>query len=748
MSYINADRYLTCIGHVQFKKVKLAGNKGRILILMRLNWKHFLFLLVPCFTAVFFFQNCGQPMKVMDVYPNPEPISQSSQTQIQPQSQTYAWVGSSWSSCSQLCGGGQQIRTVNCHSNTSAVVSESLCSGPKPAEMQSCNTQACTSYMWIQSGFGPCSASCGGGTQTQTVSCKDNNGNVVTDATCSGTRPASSRLCNVQACAQPQPASTDNQAGTNELCSASNCDEWISSPAEFKKITGGAIYYNIENNSKGKRYCLRNDVDFKDFSVSESPLTIEAADFNGCGRTIKNLKITRRALFAAVTHSSVHDFVLESPSAIVSNYYLGTAFGILVENALSSNISNITIKNMKVDFSGSNSETGIGTPSTCGGLIGHIQAGNLQNIKVQGGTLSFKNCHYAGVLVGQLNDNLNPGCKVKGFKTGSVCQRVALENRARITDNIRKIYSDINVAIDDVNFENIGGAGGIFGLLGGDAQYPTQHTLKSSSFSGNINAICPKAGTRSGLGCTSVGGITSGYNTALNPIMDNVTFTGSINTDSIQLVGALIAGSSFSSVPIAQNSTISATANVKIGQWKKSNIEAVVIGSYIARSALSDIPIYKNNNTSFTVISDGIPIVPKIIQQYTNGAGLVTDTSKLLGFCKLGGDSIPSSSMYTRFATARALPGKPCRRFTVACGTDPSHTYTAVSVYFYGGINFANFDLKSSPPPNFTDKYTRFIDGPVKPPSQDKAQALASVWKNSSLTCEDDIGFWMGNNGF
>lgn len=54
-------------------------------------------------------------------------------------------------------------------------------------------------YAWAQEGFGVCSASCGGGTQTQAVKCM-NNGNIVSDSLCAQPAPSSSIACNVQAC--------------------------------------------------------------------------------------------------------------------------------------------------------------------------------------------------------------------------------------------------------------------------------------------------------------------------------------------------------------------------------------------------------------------------------------------------------------------------------------------------------------------------------------------------------------------
>ena len=141
------------------------------------------------------FQNCGKGFNIVGTSPA-EPVQSSSAIA----GNSYAWAGTAWATCSQLCGGGSQTRTITCQQADGTVVVNSNCSGTMPASTQACNTQACSSAMWVQGGFSLCSKTCGGGTQTQTVTCKDSSGNTISSSLCTGAAPASSLSCNTQAC--------------------------------------------------------------------------------------------------------------------------------------------------------------------------------------------------------------------------------------------------------------------------------------------------------------------------------------------------------------------------------------------------------------------------------------------------------------------------------------------------------------------------------------------------------------------
>lgn len=120
------------------------------------------------------------------------------------------WKVGDWGECSQSCAlassPGQQQRQVTCQSAIGVnmgllVVMDSLCdTSTKPASTQVCGLTACiANFTWTASLWGACSASCGGGVQTRTLTCKDSASNVVLDGFCTS-KPAAERPCNTQAC--------------------------------------------------------------------------------------------------------------------------------------------------------------------------------------------------------------------------------------------------------------------------------------------------------------------------------------------------------------------------------------------------------------------------------------------------------------------------------------------------------------------------------------------------------------------
>lgn len=132
--------------------------------------------------------------------PTPKPsVQQTCNTEAC--TKTYSWRTTEWSACSKTCGNGTQTRIVYCADQNGGTADASLCTGTKPVSEQLCNTQPCTStYSWLAGDWSTCSKSCGGGTQTRSVSCQRDDGQFVAGSFCTGTQPASTRSCNTAPC--------------------------------------------------------------------------------------------------------------------------------------------------------------------------------------------------------------------------------------------------------------------------------------------------------------------------------------------------------------------------------------------------------------------------------------------------------------------------------------------------------------------------------------------------------------------
>ena len=137
-----------------------------------------------------------------------QPVTvQACATAACPIAPSYIWLSGAWSACSVSCGGGTTTRSVTCvdQAHGNAVQPASYCagSGTQPVTQQTCAQQGCPVYVWSAGGFGACSAACGGGTQNQTVTCKDQSTlAVVSSSLCAsaGVAPNSTRACGTATC--------------------------------------------------------------------------------------------------------------------------------------------------------------------------------------------------------------------------------------------------------------------------------------------------------------------------------------------------------------------------------------------------------------------------------------------------------------------------------------------------------------------------------------------------------------------
>lgn len=120
----------------------------------------------------------------------------------------FSWGYSSWDECSAECGGGYQSRLVFCTVDNEAYPDYMCRDKPQPENNRTCGLQTCPqTKRWKTGDWGTCSATCGGGTQTRSVYCVSYNGHsfqdAVDDVECASLmeKPRNTQPCNMRQCA-------------------------------------------------------------------------------------------------------------------------------------------------------------------------------------------------------------------------------------------------------------------------------------------------------------------------------------------------------------------------------------------------------------------------------------------------------------------------------------------------------------------------------------------------------------------
>ncbi|XP_048828248.1 ADAMTS-like protein 3 isoform X1 [Brienomyrus brachyistius] len=127
------------------------------------------------------------------------------------------WVLGPWTLCTASCGVGIQTRSVHCsqlHSvdpEDAVTLSDDQCEDFKPSVLRACNQVDCPPS-WQAEEWQQCSHTCGGGTQSRKVHCKQQLStgafHRLPDASCPKARPASHKPCARTPC-PPQMAGGD-----------------------------------------------------------------------------------------------------------------------------------------------------------------------------------------------------------------------------------------------------------------------------------------------------------------------------------------------------------------------------------------------------------------------------------------------------------------------------------------------------------------------------------------------------------
>jgi hypothetical protein len=150
---------------------------------------------------------------------------------------SYSWQTGAWNTPA-ACGSTTSTRSVWCQRSDGATVADSSCGGAKPITSQGTTNYSSCTYSYSYGGWGSCSVSCGGGTQYRSATCYRSDGAVVGNSYCGAAAPTA-QSCNTQACASSKWTNTgymcqhgdkfavDTTAGTT--CSTPGATVWVDS---------------------------------------------------------------------------------------------------------------------------------------------------------------------------------------------------------------------------------------------------------------------------------------------------------------------------------------------------------------------------------------------------------------------------------------------------------------------------------------------------------------------------------------
>ena len=214
----------------------------------------------------------------------PEPPSQQECNVIDC---TPVWRVEPYTECSLTCGNGSQSRVVICEqliANGNTIdVSDLDCDAPKPATDRRCSQVDCVAY-WRSDAYQECSLSCGGGTQVRVVECEQLQGSglveVISDDLCvAASKPAVIRDCNVVEC--PAYWNTTEFSACTESCGLGTQTRRVFCH-QVQPRGALTVVDNVECDSSV------SPVSIQDCSVNNCPPEWVALDFNQCSRSCGN----------------------------------------------------------------------------------------------------------------------------------------------------------------------------------------------------------------------------------------------------------------------------------------------------------------------------------------------------------------------------------------------------------------------------------------------------------------------------
>ena len=229
-------------------------------------------------------------------------------------------------------------------------------------------------FTWQATSWGSCETTCGDGYESANLICFDEGlGKNVSQKNCKFSQAIESK----------RECFKDNKS----------CTKWLSSINDFKNISESDEYI-----------CLKKGINFNDQEFnSELSKALNKQTFNGCGHNLTKVKITGLSIFSKATDSEIINLNIRDPLVEITNAETLKAAKEREENSFGPVLNfaqNVKLKNIKLDYKRPGL---IGAAdfniNHCGAVIGSGKNIDLQDITVEGDSVTFQ-CEHAGGLIG------------------------------------------------------------------------------------------------------------------------------------------------------------------------------------------------------------------------------------------------------------------------------------------------------------------------------------------------------------
>lgn len=513
------------------------------------------------------------------------------------------------------------------------------------------------------------------------------------------TNASSNASTNANQCPGPSIVNPD------VTCSSSNCDVWISAPADLSKLATGDLGTpdpSVEANFVGARFCLSQDIDFTGINPQSIGKAISSGSLlNGCGHKIINLSLTTGGLFHTLEATLIENLIIDSPVVNISipmnldphGNPSATIVGLMADGADDAVFHNVQITKM---HNPSFLITGnVGQPG-CGILAGMASNVQVDGVTISGDDLTVKSCGIFGGLFGALHVDPD-GSSTTNF-----------------------VVNNVNISFSSMNFDQFQIVGGAIGNFDSDtvSVYPTG-TFSNVSVSSDIQAgNSTKCAVNESMACAAVGGVFgAGSPGGLQPFaFSNISYSGNLHTIGVArgtsswngltthfggvggLVGTFWDSLTFSQ-PAIQGACVSGTITVDPSAVNSPTdlIGGIAVGGIWASSAVN-VP---NQAISATLTVNGA--LSTLITGMDDSIGAAA--------CVMAGQTIPAGSAQMRYYNSSVGTNSPA-----ACTYGAAQCWNGFVNFIgvYGNIDYANYKSSVGPTSSMQAQYLSGQETPTR----------------------------------